>query len=143
MFLIFQACALNHSAISPAVYLPAHKEYLQFAVRFLDPAIWYRAGKTQNCSTKKALAKGANCNLIRYVPAAVYFSQIKVRGKLIRHSLKTNKLAVAKLRLADVGKVDRQRVEVTLPRCCQRLRAIMPEVGNLPSQRSTLRTDSR
>jgi integrase len=51
-------------------------------------------------------------NLIRYVPSGVYFSRIRVRGKLIRRSLKTNKLAVAKLRLSDLAKVERQRIEV-------------------------------
>ena len=51
-------------------------------------------------------------NLIRYVPSGVYFSRIRVRGKLIRRSLKTNKLAVAKLRLGDLEKTERQRVEV-------------------------------
>jgi len=51
-------------------------------------------------------------NLIRYVPSGIYFSRIRVRGKLIRRSLKTNKLAVAKLRLGDLEKVERQRVEV-------------------------------
>ena len=51
-------------------------------------------------------------NLYRYVPSGVYFSRIRVRGKLIRRSLKTNKLSVAKLRLGDLEKVERQRVEV-------------------------------
>jgi len=51
-------------------------------------------------------------NLIRYVPSGIYFSRIRVRGKLIRRSLKTNKLAVAKLRLGDLEKVERQRVEI-------------------------------
>ncbi|HWC58651.1 MAG TPA: hypothetical protein VHC44_03080, partial [Verrucomicrobiae bacterium] len=51
-------------------------------------------------------------NLIRYVPSGVYFSRIRVAGKLIRRSLKTNKLAVAKLRLADLEKIERQRVEI-------------------------------
>ena len=51
-------------------------------------------------------------NLVRYVPSGIYFSRIRVRGKLIRRSLKTNKLAVAKLRLADLEKVERQRIEV-------------------------------
>ena len=50
-------------------------------------------------------------NLVRYVPSGIYFSRIRVRGKLIRRSLKTNKLAVAKLRLGDLEKVERQRVE--------------------------------
>jgi len=51
-------------------------------------------------------------NLVRYVPSGIYFSRIRVRGKLIRRSLKTNKLAVAKLRLGDLEKVERQRIEL-------------------------------
>jgi hypothetical protein len=47
-------------------------------------------------------------NLVRYVPSGIYFSRIRVRGKLIRRSLKTNKLAVARLRLAGLEKVERQ-----------------------------------
>lgn len=44
--------------------------------------------------------------------AGIYFSRTGALGKLIRLSLTTNKLAVAKLRLADLEKVERQRVEV-------------------------------
>jgi integrase len=51
-------------------------------------------------------------NLIRYVPSGIYFSRIRVRGKLIRRSLKTTSLTVAKLRLGDLEKVERQRVEI-------------------------------
>jgi len=51
-------------------------------------------------------------NLVRYVPSGIYFARIRVRGKLIRRSLKTNKLAVAKLRLGDLEKVERQRTEL-------------------------------
>ncbi len=57
----FQACACNHSAISPTIYLQAL--------------------------------------LVRYLPSGIYFSRMRVRGKLIRRSLKTNKPAAAKLRL--------------------------------------------
>src|ERR1035437_4460325 len=39
-------------------------------------------------------------NLVRYVPSGIYFSRIRVSGKLIRRSLKTNSLTVAKLRLS-------------------------------------------
>lgn len=51
-------------------------------------------------------------NLVRYVPSGVYFSRIRVQGKLIRRSLKTDRLTVAKLRLADLEKSERQRVEI-------------------------------
>jgi hypothetical protein len=39
-------------------------------------------------------------NLVRYVPSGIYFSRIRVWGKLIRRSFKTNSLTVAKLRLS-------------------------------------------
>jgi hypothetical protein len=39
-------------------------------------------------------------NLIRYSPSDKYFARIRVGGKLIRQSLKTNVLSVAKLKLA-------------------------------------------
>ncbi|HSY43865.1 MAG TPA: hypothetical protein VK811_08125, partial [Candidatus Acidoferrum sp.] len=41
-------------------------------------------------------------NLVRYKPSGIYFARAKVRGKLIRKSLDTNVLSVAKLRLADL-----------------------------------------
>ena len=56
--------------------------------------------------------KTSYANLVRYVPSGIYFSRIRVRGKLIRRSLKTNKLTVAKLRLGDLEKVERQRSEL-------------------------------
>ena len=56
-------------------------------------------------------AKTQYANLIRYVPSGVYFVRIRVGGKLIRKSLKTNRISVAKLRLADLEKEERQKVE--------------------------------
>ena len=50
-------------------------------------------------------------NLVRYVPSGIYFSRIRVRGKLIRRSLKTTKISVAKLRLGDLEKSERQKSE--------------------------------
>jgi hypothetical protein len=42
-------------------------------------------------------------NLIRYKPSGNcnYFGRVRVNGKLIRHSLKTHVLSVAKLKLSD------------------------------------------
>jgi integrase len=48
-------------------------------------------------------------NLVRYVPSGIYFARIRVAGKLIRRSLKTDVLSVAKLRLGDFDKQERQR----------------------------------
>ena len=50
-------------------------------------------------------------NLVRYVPSGAYFARIRVGGKLIRQSLKTKVLSVAKLRLGDLEKVERSNLE--------------------------------
>jgi len=50
-------------------------------------------------------------NLVRYVPSGTYFARIRVHGKLIVKSLKTDVLTVAKLRLSDLEKVERQSAE--------------------------------
>lgn len=50
-------------------------------------------------------------NLVRYKPSQVYFARLKVKGKLIRRSLKTTLISVAKLRLADLDKVERQKAQ--------------------------------
>ncbi len=50
-------------------------------------------------------------NLVRYVPSGKYFARIRVGGKLIRQSLKTKVLPVAKLRLGDVEKVEWSNLE--------------------------------
>lgn len=50
-------------------------------------------------------------NLVRYAPSGKYFARIRVGGKLIRQSLKTKVLSVAKLKLADLEKQERARLE--------------------------------
>jgi hypothetical protein len=42
-------------------------------------------------------------NLVRYVASGILFARIRVQGKLIRRSLKTKVLSVAKLRLTDLA----------------------------------------
>jgi hypothetical protein len=48
---------------------------------------------------------------VRYVPSGAYFARVRVTGKLIRRSLKTKVLSVAKLRLADFEKDERAKAE--------------------------------
>ena len=48
-------------------------------------------------------------NLLRYKPSQIYFARLRVKGKLIRRSLKTNSITVAKLRLADLEKNEQQK----------------------------------
>jgi integrase len=50
-------------------------------------------------------------NLVRYKSSGIYFARFRVRGKLIRRTLKTSRISVAKLRLADLEKQERQRAE--------------------------------
>jgi integrase len=47
-------------------------------------------------------------NLIRYIPSGTYFGRLKADGKLIRRSLDTHVLEVAKLRLSDFLKEHRR-----------------------------------
>ena len=62
-------------------------------------------------AASKSWQKTPYANLIRYVPSGVYFARIRVGGKLIRQSLKTKVLSVAKLRLGDVEKQERSNLE--------------------------------
>jgi integrase len=50
-------------------------------------------------------------NLVRYKSSGIYFARFRVRGKLIRRALKTSQMSVAKLRLGDLEKEERQRAE--------------------------------
>src|ERR1700722_2227464 len=60
---------------------------------------------------EKDWQKTQYANLIRYVPSGTYYARIRIRGKLLRRSLKTDLISVAKLRLNDLEKAERQAVE--------------------------------
>lgn len=60
----------------------------------------------------KEWQKTSYANLIRYVPSGIYYARLRVKGKLIRKSLKTDVLSVGKLRLGDFEKQERQRAEM-------------------------------
>ena len=68
------------------------------------------AGKSR--SKSKAWQKTPITNLIRYVPSGFLFARIRINGKLIRRTLKTKTLSVAKLRLVDLEKSERGRTEL-------------------------------
>ena len=51
--------------------------------------------------TDVAWVKTPYPNLIRYKPSGTYFGRVRVNGKLIRRSLETHVLTVAKLKLSD------------------------------------------
>jgi integrase len=66
---------------------------------------------SKSADSEKEWQKTQYANLIRYVPSGTYFARLRVRGKLIRKSLKTDVLTVAKLRLADLEKNEREIAE--------------------------------
>lgn len=61
--------------------------------------------------SEKDWQKTQYANLIRYVPSGTYYARLRVKGKLIRRSLKTDLISVAKLRLADLEKLEREAAE--------------------------------
>ncbi len=65
----------------------------------------------QPAEAEKDWQKSQYSNLIRYVPSGTYYARLRVKGKLIRKSLKTDLISVAKLRLADVEKSEREAAE--------------------------------
>ena len=69
--------------------------------------------KAQTTAAKpdKDWQKTQYSNLIRYVPSGTYYARLRVKGKLIRRSLKTDVLSVAKLRLSHFEKTERQGAE--------------------------------
>jgi integrase len=64
-----------------------------------------QTGQTaDNAETKSDWVKTQYANIIRYEPSRILFARVRVRGKLFRQSLKTNKISIAKLRLGEFMK---------------------------------------
>src|SRR5690349_12685456 len=65
----------------------------------------------------KTDTKGANLwqqtgkNLMRYVPSGTYYARFRVKGKLVWKSLKTDRSSIAKMRLTDLEKQEREKAE--------------------------------
>ncbi len=66
---------------------------------------------TTSADSGKEWQKTQYANLIRYVPSGTYFARLRVNGNLIRKSLKTDLLSVAKLRLAHLERHEREAAE--------------------------------
>ncbi len=58
--------------------------------------------KPKKVESQSVWTKAPVANLVRYEPSGIYFVRAKVHGKLVRKSLETNVLSVAKQRLGDV-----------------------------------------
>src|SRR5438093_2351744 len=70
-----------------------------------------RGMKTQDADTESMWVKNSVAHLVRYKPSGIYFARVRIAGKLIRPSLKTNVFSVAKIRLADVVQEKRKAAE--------------------------------
>jgi hypothetical protein len=60
-------------------------------------------------------------NFVRHVQSGDYYARIRVRGKLIWKSIKTDRIRAEKLRLGDFQKTECQRaaVGIALARACR------------------------
>jgi hypothetical protein len=67
--------------------------------------------KTQDLEKDPLWVKTSIANLVRYKPSGIYFARVRVAGKLIRQSLKTDVFSVAKIRLANVVQEKRKSPE--------------------------------
>jgi hypothetical protein len=85
---------------------------MMFAFNFLRLQFNTEGVKHSIAAPNDLWLKPPYANLIHQMPSGIYFSRIRVRGKLIRRSLKTISLTVSRLRPGDLEKVERQRVEV-------------------------------
>jgi len=65
----------------------------------------------QTDNTEQRWQKTPVANLVRHVQSGNYYARIRIRGKLIWKTLKTDRISVAKLRLSDFHKEERQRAE--------------------------------
>jgi integrase len=50
-------------------------------------------------------------NVVRHVPSGIYYARLRVKGKLIWRSLKTERISIAKLKLADVESEEHKKAE--------------------------------
>ena len=70
-----------------------------------------RQAEPKAAKPRKDWQKTPFANLIRYVPSGTYYARLRVKRKLVRKTLKTDVLSVAKLRLGDFEKLEHQRAE--------------------------------
>src|ERR1700675_4863604 len=85
--------------------------FLKFLTCHLILLLYTAHVKRSQDEQKGPWQKTPYANLIRYVPSRTYFARIRIQGKLIVKSLKTDSIAVAKLGLGDLEKDELQNAE--------------------------------
>src|SRR6266404_4618479 len=98
-----------------------------------------KTANEDSAESPKVWQRTSFANLIRYTPSGMYFCRIRVQGQLIRKSLKTDVLSVAKLRLTDEEKKHRQAAQRRL--AIQRRRGQMTFADALETYRARLQAN--
>jgi len=103
----FESGAFNHSATLPLVF--GQQLALTKLLAVATSGYCFDAVRMKESDATKSAVRQQTpyVILVRYLPSRKYFARLRVHGKLIRRCLKTNKISVAKLRLADLEKVER------------------------------------
>jgi len=50
-------------------------------------------------------------NIVRHVPSQIYYARLRVKGKLVWRSLKTERISIAQARLADIEREEHRKSE--------------------------------
>jgi integrase len=67
--------------------------------------------EAQQKASAKTWQKTQYANIVLHVPSGVYYARLRVKGKLIWRSLKTDKISIAKTKLGDFEKEERKKSE--------------------------------
>jgi integrase len=77
--------------------------------------------KKTKSSTASEWCKTQYANLVRYQPSGTYYARVRIQGKLIRRSLGTSRISIAKLLLADFEKDERRKATSRTPKLDDRM----------------------
>jgi hypothetical protein len=70
-----------------------------------------KTGHPENGDQTKTWQPTQYANVVRHVPSGIYYARLRVKGKLIWRSLKTERISIAKLKLADVVDEEQKKAE--------------------------------
>src|SRR5664279_4544130 len=68
-------------------------------------------GQRETGDQEKTWQATQYANVVQHVPSGIYDARLRVKGKLIWRSLKTERISIAKLRLADVEAEEQMKAE--------------------------------
>ena len=69
-------------------------------------------GQAEDVDQKKTWQPTQYANIVRHVPSGIYYARLRIKGKLMWRSVKTDKISVAKTKLGDVEKEEQLHLRV-------------------------------